>query len=230
MTLLPRSRNDDLMMREVGDELVVYDLRAHRVHLLNVTASLVWRYCDGKTAIEDVAALLGSDLDLPVRRRAVSLALDELAEAALLEGPRIVEEDEPSLSRRDLVRRVGTAALIAMPLVQSIAMPPAAATPGSSGDPGNPTPTSTTRPPTFFCTCNAVPEPPDPGTCGQDQAGVDVTTTTTADCTRLGFSCGAITCTSTTTWKCEGVIVPKLGESDFTFYRWTAQSTTTTPC
>jgi signal recognition particle GTPase len=47
-----------LMIREVGDELLVLDTRTNQVHQLNQTASLVWRmYRDGAGATTIASAL-----------------------------------------------------------------------------------------------------------------------------------------------------------------------------
>src|SRR2546423_15689116 len=44
----PRARDARLVIQELPDELLVYDLERHRAHSLNRTAALVWRHCDWK--------------------------------------------------------------------------------------------------------------------------------------------------------------------------------------
>ncbi len=35
----------DLVMKEMPDEVLLYDLKQHKAHCLNQAAALVWRYC-----------------------------------------------------------------------------------------------------------------------------------------------------------------------------------------
>ncbi|MBK8045643.1 MAG: PqqD family protein [Anaerolineales bacterium] len=77
-----RGEVDDLVVQEIYDELVVYDLRRHKVHSLNATASLIWRWCDGQTLPEQVAQRLTGQLGIPPGSgRVVSLARPRPARA-----------------------------------------------------------------------------------------------------------------------------------------------------
>ncbi len=60
--LMPRARQDELVVEELQDETLVYDLKRHKARCLNRTAALVWRCCDGQTSVADVAALLEEQL------------------------------------------------------------------------------------------------------------------------------------------------------------------------
>jgi len=51
----PRARKDDLLIQDLPEETLVYDVVRHRAHCLNRTAALVWRHCDGKTSVEKLA-------------------------------------------------------------------------------------------------------------------------------------------------------------------------------
>ena len=46
-----RKREGHLVIDELPDEVLVYDLDRHKAHCLNQTAALVWQHCDGKMAI-----------------------------------------------------------------------------------------------------------------------------------------------------------------------------------
>ena len=49
---------DDVILRQLDDEWVIYDSLSQELHVLNQTAALVWLYCTGdKTSIDIVAAL-----------------------------------------------------------------------------------------------------------------------------------------------------------------------------
>ena len=119
----PVARQHDLVMKTVGDELLVYDLERHRAHRLNRVAAGVWRQCDGSRDAERIAAELRTGDGVPVTQGAVEYALGELARARLLTGP----VARVGLTRREVVRRLGTAAAVALPLVTTIVAPTAAA-------------------------------------------------------------------------------------------------------
>jgi hypothetical protein len=118
----PVARTRDLVLKTVGDEVLVYDLTRHRAHSLNRVAAAVWRRCDGTRD----AAAIGADLreadGTPVTVEAVRYALAELGRVRLLTTP----GGEAGITRRDLVRRLGTAAAVALPVVTSIVAPTAA--------------------------------------------------------------------------------------------------------
>jgi hypothetical protein len=122
----PLARRDDLIIREVGDEVLVYDLRSHRAHCLNRTAALVWRRCDGQTDLADLAALFGPAASAgPI---IVGSALAQLGRAGLLARTTDLPEPKADLSRRRLLRvGVGAAAGgVLLPAVSSIVSPVAA--------------------------------------------------------------------------------------------------------
>jgi hypothetical protein len=121
----PRARRESLVVREVGDEVVVYDLPTHQAHCLNAVAAAVWRSCDGRTEPREIARRLSLPPGAPGSEQVVRVALDLLGEARLL-------EDRPSgpaaRPRRVLLGRLGAAAALSLPVVASLLVPePAAA-------------------------------------------------------------------------------------------------------
>jgi Coenzyme PQQ synthesis protein D (PqqD) len=150
----PLARSQGLVVEELGDELLVYDLDSDHAHSLGATAAEVWRRCDGKTP----AGALGTELDLD--RDTIDRALEELAASNLLEA---AAKPVDGSTRRELtvkMVKVG-AAVAAAPLIISVAAPPAwaALTPGQclaltdfSGNCGSST--GCTAPGTGCCCCN----------------------------------------------------------------------------
>jgi hypothetical protein len=122
--MLPQARTEKLLIQEVGDELIVYDETRDRAHRLNATATTVWRHCDGKTDVADLACLLAKKLDLPPEEDLIWLALSRLDTAHLLRGP-VQQPDAASVSRRTVVRKIGTVGTLALllPVVTSIMAP-----------------------------------------------------------------------------------------------------------
>jgi hypothetical protein len=122
---LPQARTTDLVTREMPDEILVYDLKRHKAHCLNQTAMLVWKQCDGKQSVSEIATLIGEDLNATVDEAAVWLAVEQLGKANLLENRVMRSASTPRLSRREAVRKLGLGAALAMPVVVSIIAPTA---------------------------------------------------------------------------------------------------------
>lgn len=123
--MLPQVREDGLVVQELADETVVYDLDRHQAHCLNPTAALVWRHCDGRTTVAEMAARLDEALNIRDGVPLVRLALVQLDRAHLLcERSRGVGE-AARVSRRAVARQLGLTAGLAvlLPLVTSIVAP-----------------------------------------------------------------------------------------------------------
>jgi hypothetical protein len=119
----PRARTNRLVTRDLGDELLVYDLDCHKAYCLNPVARQVFRHCDGETTIPDMALRIGGALGLPVDEQAVRLGLVRLEKAHLLDGPvaQILHT-----SRREMLRTLGRAAVVVVPLVTALTVPTSA--------------------------------------------------------------------------------------------------------
>jgi hypothetical protein len=124
----PRARQDELIVEDLPDEIVIYDRQRHKVHRLNRTAGLVWRHSDGRTSVGELARMLHAELDLPVDESLVWMALSRLARARLLCEPVPRPIEEVSISRREVLRRLGLAGALLLPVVTSVtALTPAMA-------------------------------------------------------------------------------------------------------
>lgn len=132
----PVARKIDLVTREMPDEVLVYDLKTHQAHCLNQTAATVWKYCNGKNSVTDIAELLALKTSTAVDEAAVWLAIEQLGKANLLEARVLPPIGSPRLSRRETVKRLGMGFALAVPVVMSVVAPAAAAA-GSCIDLGN---------------------------------------------------------------------------------------------
>lgn len=123
--MLPRRREAELVVETLGDETLVYDRKRHKAHCLNATAALVWQHCDGRTTHAQLARVVERKLGLSEGEELVTFALNRLASANLLaESPR-EETAQKRYSRRDLVRKLGVAAVL-VPAVMTVVAPTAA--------------------------------------------------------------------------------------------------------
>jgi hypothetical protein len=118
------ARHEELVVQELPDEVVVYDLKRHKAHCLNKTAAFVWNHCDGETTITELAKLLEQEAGSPLDEQLVWYTLDKLRKADLLEG-RLNSPLDDGLSRRRMIRRLG--AMIVVPTVISLVAPTAMA-------------------------------------------------------------------------------------------------------
>lgn len=132
---LPKARNNDLVTRQIPGELLIYDLRRHKAFCLNDTAASVWKNCNGKRSVKDLARALESDQHAPVDDKVIWLALDQLEKSNLLQTSLTRPSNLVPVSRRSLLR-AGVATAIALPIVTMIAAPTAqaAGTPITSAD------------------------------------------------------------------------------------------------
>ena len=122
-SIQPCARKADLIVKEMPDEVLVYDLVRDKAHCLNRTAALVWNYCDGKTSVEKMTGRLSKELQAPVDERVVWLALNQLDKNHLLEESVASPPVMAGINRREVIRALGVAAVVAVPVITSIVAP-----------------------------------------------------------------------------------------------------------
>ena len=123
--LMPEARKEGLIVRELSGEVLVYDRDRSKAHCLNSTAALVWQYCDGKTPVSQIARTIEAAINVPVDEEVVWLGVEQLKKSKLLKST-TVHSHVSGLSRRDVMKRIGLAAAVALPVVTSIIAPSAA--------------------------------------------------------------------------------------------------------
>ncbi len=121
---LPQARAEKLLVQELGDELLVYDLERDKAHCLNRTAALIWQHCDGHTTLPELAQHVNAELKTEAGAEIVGLALKQLSQRHLLDKE--AAWIERAVSRRALLLRLGILA-VALPLVTTIVAPTALA-------------------------------------------------------------------------------------------------------
>jgi hypothetical protein len=135
----PLARTEGLVTELLDGELLVYDLDADIAAHLNRTAALVWRSCDGRRTVAELATLVAEELGEPPDEDVVLMALDSLSEHGLIiSGYEERDGAAVALTRRRFFRRfgiVGAAALNA-PVVFSAIVPTAAAAISGGGGGG----------------------------------------------------------------------------------------------
>jgi hypothetical protein len=121
----PKSREKNLVVQELDGEVLIYDLNKNKAVCLNKTSALVWQACDGSRTIADIGDVVGRQLNSQVNEDIVWLALDQLSKENLVEKQTETKDKFNGLSRREVIRKVGLASVIALPLVTSLVAPKA---------------------------------------------------------------------------------------------------------
>src|ERR1700693_664817 len=124
----PKARSNQILVEELVDEILIYDVERNQVHCLNGPAVRIWELCDGERTVGEIAKALNTDLDPEAAETLVWGALDQFAEKNLLENvldkPLQLYKPE-GLTRRQMLLRLGIVVGM-LPLVDSIVSPEAA--------------------------------------------------------------------------------------------------------
>ena len=120
----PMARKTGIVIQEVPEEVLVYDLDTNKAHCLNQTAALIWKSCDGSRSISDIAKHVESLAGSNVSDDFVWLAIDQLNENNLLEQE--IKANFNGLSRRDVIKKIGLSTMIAVPVIASLVAPKSA--------------------------------------------------------------------------------------------------------
>jgi hypothetical protein len=117
----PMARQTGLVVQEMPDEVLVYDLDTNKAHCLNQSAALVWKSCDGKNSVMDIVREFESTGAGKVSEDFVWLAIDQLNENGLLESK--VSPRFHGQSRRQVLKTIGLASIVSVPVIASLVAP-----------------------------------------------------------------------------------------------------------
>ena len=105
---------------------MIYDLTINKAYCLNQTAGFVYQLCDGRRTVAEISDLMSKELKTLVSDDFVWLALNGLKKDGLLENADELANHFAGLTRREVVKRVGLASMVMLPLISSVAAPNAA--------------------------------------------------------------------------------------------------------
>jgi len=123
MRTLPTARRERLVVQELPEEILIYDLDRDKAHCLNQTAAFVWKQCDGRTTPAEVRQRLEATFGPGIDETMIWLALDQLERFNLLQERVTLPPAVNRLSRRAVMRSIGLASVVAVPLITSIVAP-----------------------------------------------------------------------------------------------------------
>ncbi len=125
--ITPKARKESLVVQELDNEILIFDLESNKAVCLNETSALIWQACDGNNDVSEISKLVGKQLNSSVNDDFVWLAIDQLKKENLIENKDEVTVDFEGMSRREVIRKVGLASVIALPVVTGLVAPPAVA-------------------------------------------------------------------------------------------------------
>lgn len=85
----PKAR-EDVVFRQLDDEWVLFDPRSEQLHVLNLSAALVWSHCTGEFTRDEIARAVAAAFEPPVAPNRVvtdvTAALERFHHTGLLES------------------------------------------------------------------------------------------------------------------------------------------------
>src|SRR5687768_9681297 len=157
MNLLPRVRAG-LLRHQLDGQVLIYDARDDRVHLLDTTTGHVFELLEeGGRGREGIVAELATRMNAVESDSLLQLSLEELRKADLLDDVSGPVAPLSEINRRDLLRKVGMAGAAAL-LIPAIATLTATSAYAQAS----------CAPITHFCEPGGVPCCPGLACCGVD--------------------------------------------------------------
>lgn len=117
----PMARHNGLVVQEMPDEVLVYDMDTNKAHCLNQSAAFVWKSCDGNNTVGDIVRQFEANGNGKVTEDFVWLAIDQLNENGLMDS-KIAPRFEGQ-SRRHVLKTIGLASMVALPVIASLVAP-----------------------------------------------------------------------------------------------------------
>jgi hypothetical protein len=119
----PKNRQNNIVVQEMENEILIYDLTTNKAFCLNETSALIWQLCDGNKSVPQIVEHLNRKLKSSVNEDLVWLALDQLRREKLVSDCDGLETKFSETSRREVIKRVGMSTMIALPLISSLIAP-----------------------------------------------------------------------------------------------------------
>ena len=118
----PQSRKHDIVIQELKDEVLIYDLIRNKALCLNQTSAMIWQECDGTKSVTEISQLLSRKLKSNVSEDIIWLALNQFKTDNLLTNNDLTTP-LVGLNRREIVKRIGFASMVALPIISTLVAP-----------------------------------------------------------------------------------------------------------
>ncbi|MFV0389277.1 MAG: PqqD family protein [Pyrinomonadaceae bacterium] len=124
-SLKPKSRENEIVTQKTNDDLLLFDLESNNAYCLNSSNALIYSLCDGTRTIEQITEAFNRSSKSQVSADFIHLGIKGLSENRLIEDDSI-DDEIASPSRRDLIKKIGIASAVALPIIYSVSAPTAA--------------------------------------------------------------------------------------------------------
>lgn len=121
----PPVKYQNVVIQELDEEILIYDLLKNKAFCLNKTSAMIWQECDGKKTVEEISFAVSKKSGTTVNENIVWLALNQFKTEELLEDNNKITTPFDGLSRREIVKKIGFASAIALPIISAVIAPTA---------------------------------------------------------------------------------------------------------
>lgn len=121
---LPRVKTTGLVLKELVDETLIYDVETNTAICLNMAATVIMSACDGRSTVDDAKLSLVEKGGPSIDDELVWNTVEEFRRRNLLADVHTAPFSEKQVSRRTLLRQAAALG-IAVPIVMALAAPPA---------------------------------------------------------------------------------------------------------
>jgi hypothetical protein len=121
-TVLPRLRTEDIIVRELEGELLIYDRGTNHALCLSQAARTVVDRCDGRSTVGDVVAELAASESCEAAEVIVLDVLRRLKKEGLIDGPFDEPAPEAMPTRRQVLKAASLIG-VSVPLVSMLLVP-----------------------------------------------------------------------------------------------------------
>ena len=127
MDIRPIARDSDLVVQEIDDEIIVYDLKTNHALYLNETSAIIWNLCNGHRTVSEIRKKLEKEFNTMVSKDFVLFAIYQLRKDRLLTGDSEIDAHLKKFSGRTAIRKIKLGAKLALPAISKVLAPTAEA-------------------------------------------------------------------------------------------------------
>jgi len=82
----PKSRETNLAIQELENEILIYDTLINKAICLNSTSAMVWQACNGNRDVPEISKYLSAKFNKNITEEMIWLALDLLKKSNLVDN------------------------------------------------------------------------------------------------------------------------------------------------
>lgn len=126
---LPKARTENLVEQDTDTELLIYDLKTNKAYVLNETSKAIYKACNDQIEHDELKSRSNFSDEV------IYFALDELNRNELLADANYVSPFS-GMNRREVIKKVGLASMVALPIIAGLTAPTAAGAASNCPNPG----------------------------------------------------------------------------------------------